>query len=400
MLNEKKIQQAIDRRLSGLSASDVRRSRIRAATQRDRREDAPVKRKLSVAVAIAFAVMMMTSVAVAAGLGLFGEIAGMGPDYDRRLNALDVTSTYINKTFNLTEDTEPPVELTVEQAHYDGARVFISYTLTGPISKVCTYTGAPETTEWDQVMEDTVAAEIYSSEDPAEQEMLKSLDGTEPRWGRSANYSVHDGLQLEDGTYLEIIGGDWIQQEDGSLVGWKECVVPADAAADELNVQIGTFLSDVVYYQEGRTLRIDYRTSSKETGLWHTFTVKKASDNLSLTGTVDAGEWSAAANMSLSAIDIRGEITVKAPQSWLDFWLDWEYSGETPDYIHDWYVYVDGVKLDGHNLNGGVGAGGEGELVYYVCYQHVDPESEIRLVPNFSGSGVREELAIVLTVEK
>ncbi len=394
-LTNEAVRAAIDDCLSGAGALPS----VRANVLNELRGEVKVKKKFSVGVLVtALLTLMMMGAAVAAGLGLFGQMAGSNPDADSRLMELDTVSTCINRVFSLTEDTEPPVLLTVEQAYYDGTRVFISYTLTGPISKVQTYSGTPDAAEWDDVREDTVLAEMWGSEDPAVQAMFEYLDGTEPRWGRSAGYGVHDGLQLEDGTYLEIIGGDYRLLEDGSIVGWKECEVPAGAAADELNVQIGTFLRDTVYYQDGRTLRIDYRTNMRETNAWHTFTVTRAGQSQTLTGSVDAGEWSAVANMTLSAVDIKGEIVIKAPQTWLDFWLDWEYSGETPDYIHDWYVYEDGVKLDGHNLNGRVGSGGEGELVYYLCYQHVNPASEIVLVPRFSDSGVHLDEAIVLKI--
>ncbi len=393
MLNEKDLQQAIDRRLSGLTASDARKMRIREEVKQ-RREDKPVKKKLTLITAVAIAVMMMASVAVAAGLGLFGELAGIS--HDERMPYLDAASTYINQSFQLTEDTWPPAMLTVNQAYYDGARVFISYTITGPVSKSRIYEGKPEQDDWDDIDENTIFAEEWSSDDPEVQAMFKALDGTAPRWGRDAHIGVHDGLQLKDGTYLDIIGGSEFREGD-TIIGWKECIVPAEAAADVLTVQIGSYMADTIYYQEGRTAYTKRLTGLRDTTVWHSFTVKKdAANSVALTGSVDAGEWSAAADMTLSAVDIRGEVTVKAPESWSKYW--WNSEGEAPDMIEDWLVYVDGVPVEGYNLQGGNGPGEEGELVFYICYQHVDPSAEIKLIPRFWNSGDKPEWAIVLKV--
>ncbi len=44
--------------------------------------------------------------------------------------------------------------------------------------------------------------------------------------------SFKDGLDLEDGSYADIIAEEEIEQDDGSVIGWKECIVPDEEAAD------------------------------------------------------------------------------------------------------------------------------------------------------------------------
>ena len=53
MLNEKNIRQALDRRLSGLTASEERRNAILQAARQERREDKPVRSKKTLVIAIA-----------------------------------------------------------------------------------------------------------------------------------------------------------------------------------------------------------------------------------------------------------------------------------------------------------------------------------------------------------
>ena len=53
MLNEERIRQAVDTRLSGMSASEARRMRIRAAVHQERREAKPVRNTKTLVIAIA-----------------------------------------------------------------------------------------------------------------------------------------------------------------------------------------------------------------------------------------------------------------------------------------------------------------------------------------------------------
>ncbi len=398
MLNEKKVQQAIDRRLSGLAASEERKMRIRTAVHEQRREERPVTRKFPAMVAIALAIMMMTSVAVAAGLGLFGQLAGSGPDIDRRLNALDAQSISINKTFTVQRGAT----LTIDQAYYDGTRVFISWTMKNCADEITTGTGKPDIVNYNTKRENFILAEHFGSEDPALQKAIQYLDGSEPRWMHVEGVSPHDCLEaLVNGEYvtLMIIGGDDIHQPDGSIVGWKECELPEELLdAEELTVCFGTFVTDYTDYQDGTTLYTSSSIGSKASTEYWPFTVKKDDSSVKMTGRGGNDTWSATADMVLSKVDLKGEITVTdAPQSWLDYWLDWEYSGATPDVIDEWKVYINGTPTDMPYAMEGIGAGAEeGSLRYSVCFQHVDPTAEIELVPSYRVSGDKPEESIFL----
>ena len=111
------------------------------------------------------------SAAAAAEAGLFGEL--METDCtDERLAALDEAAETVS-----VSQTTGSAAVEVRQAFYEGNRIFISYTVSGP-------------------------AEVL------------------------------DGLELEDGSYADITAGGETELEDGTTAGWKECIVPEDELAD------------------------------------------------------------------------------------------------------------------------------------------------------------------------
>lgn len=322
--DNRKIKEALTSCLSGVDALPSMRADILRAAKGEKK----VKRSLNKGLVLALVlILMMSTVAVAAGLGLFGQL-GQREDADARMTGLENVSAVLDKDFYIGSD----VTLTVNQAYYDGSRVFISYTVEGD------YQGA-------------------------------GLD-------------IHDGLQIGD-EYIDIIGGDFYDTEDGQMIGWKECEIPAELAADEVTFSIGTFTVGNV----------------KETTVWHDFTVKKATASAQLTGAAQTADWSAEAALTASAIDVKGEVIMECPKAWTDIWSTWE-NPEKLDYIQDWKLYVGGVKVDGYNLDGGIRVLGDGKISCGICYKLDDLLQEVKLVPVYAYAGEKLEEAIILTVAK
>ena len=111
------------------------------------------------------------SVASASETGLFREM--METEYtDERLEAIDDAA----ETVSISQTTgQTTVE--ISQAYYEGNRIYISYHVNG-------------------------AAEIL------------------------------DGLELEDGSFADITAGGEVHQDDGTVIGWRECIVPEDELAE------------------------------------------------------------------------------------------------------------------------------------------------------------------------
>lgn len=383
--DKRKIREAMTSCLSGVDALPSMRADILRAAKGEKK----VKRSLSKGLVLALVlILMMSSVAVAAGLGLFGQI-GQQEHSDSRLPGLENVSTVLNKAF----DVGGGVTVTVHQAYYDGSRVFISYSVTGPYDVLETGTGKPDLVNYDQKYDGVTFADMWYVEGPNGQALMSWLDGSEPRWAKTTSVNVHDGLQIGD-EYLDIIGGEYYWLEDGTLMSWKECIVPEELAADEVTFSIGVFTTGSAYYQTAEAL-YTFGVDRGET-TWHDFTVKKTEASAALSGMGQTTNWSAEANLIASAIDVKGEVILECPKAWSDLWQTWENPDKT-DYIHDWTLYVNGAEVDGYNLNGGVNVLADGKLRFTICYKLDSLTADMKLVPIYCYAGNKVEEAIPLT---
>ena len=211
----------------------------------------PMARKISASMVIAIVLIIISlSAALAAGLGVFDSLYRSGYP-DERLLVLETVAEPVGTTHT----TEEGVTLDISQAYYEGNRVFVAYRLTGPLTYVELHEGAPEQEyEWD-INENLVMAGSFHSDNPEDQRMIDFLDGRGQRWALSENSYVSDGLFLEDGTYADIIGGEEQFQEDGSVLGWKECTVPEDRLEDTLTFKLAVNHARSITFQDGPTLK-------------------------------------------------------------------------------------------------------------------------------------------------
>lgn len=386
-LTNEAVRAAIDDCLSGASALPS----VRADVLNQVRGEVKVKKKFSVSIVFAMLLtLLMAGAAVAAGLGIFGQL-GEREDADARLPGLEAVSEKVALSFT----TQEGVTVTIDQAYYDGTRVFISYTKTGPFDVLSMGEGKPENLgECDWELPGEIYGEYFFSESPNHQVMVKHLDGSAPRWAKNTYVNVHDGLQAGE-TYLDIIGGSTYLTEDGTLVGWKECVVPEEIAADELVVSIGTFTSETTYYQDETGLYV--YVADRDPAVWHEFAVKKdTTAGAKLTGTASGEGWTAEATLTASAIDAKGEIVVKCPQSWVEVERTWENPGSI-DRIREWVLCEDGVVSEDWIVEG-TNPNVDGQLTYMICFRLDDVTQELKLVPVYGESGMHMDEAIVLTI--
>ena len=384
--DNRKIREALSSCLSGVDALPSMRPEILRAAKGEQK----VKRKLNMGLVLALIlVLMTTSVAVAAELGLFGQI-GQNDNADVRLPALDAASTPVEKVFTTPEG----VTVTIDQAYYDGRRIFISYKVEGPYDMLETGTGKPDMVNYDQKYDGVTFADMWYVEGPNGQTLMSWLDGSEPRWAKTTTVNVHDGLQIGE-TYLDIIGGEFYYLEDGTMTSWKECEVPAELAADEVTFSIGVFTTGNAYYQTADALYTFDADRGATT--WYDFTVKKADPGVPLTGTAHNTDWTATAELVASAVDVKGTVTLQCPESWVTALDSWE-NPDKVDYIQYWALYVDGKPVDGNNLDACIY--GKEPLTFGICYKLDALSKDMKLVPEYRYAGVKPEEAIILTVAK
>ena len=381
-LTNEAVRAAIDDCLSGVDALPS----VRAQVLNQVRGEVKVKKKFSVGIIFALvACLLMAATAVAAGLELFGQI-GEQPNADARLTGLEKVSTVVEEVF----DVGNGVTVTVHQAYYDGSRVFISYSMEGPHDVLETGTGDPGIVNYDR-QEPGLFAENWDVDGANGQQLMAWLDGSEPRWATRHVVNVHDGLQIGD-EYLDIIGGEFYYMEDGTLMSWKECEVPAELAADEVTFSIGVFANKTTYYQTPEYIYTSYQERGETT--WYDFTVKKSQDSVALTGEATGEGWTAQAQLTATAIDIKGKIILRCPQSWVEIERTWS-NPEKIDSIYTWVLYAGGEKVNDPAVEG-VNPSVDGQLTYDIGCMLEDASQELKLVPVYDQSGEHMDEAIVL----
>lgn len=118
MLDEKTLQERVNRRLSGLRGDELRRMRIRAVVQQERSAISPMKKKLSpVLVCLLILLFVTASVALAEHLNLFHLF---GQQDERYAQVADEAAVI---TAQPVEGYEAPLEQGIAQidnAYYDG----------------------------------------------------------------------------------------------------------------------------------------------------------------------------------------------------------------------------------------------------------------------------------------
>ncbi len=119
------IRGAMDRRLSALDASPVRRARIRQRIHQE--EEVVVKKKLTVGMALAIALLLaLAGVALAAGLNLF-EAFGQS---DARLAEIAPRAVLVTEAPETVESSELGTTVAaINSAYYDGESLLVAYSI-------------------------------------------------------------------------------------------------------------------------------------------------------------------------------------------------------------------------------------------------------------------------------
>ena len=351
----------------------------------------PVVKKISASAILVIALIILSmAAALAAGLGLFGELA-QNPRGDKRLSEVEKVADSIEREWT----TEDGITIRIEQAYYEGNRVFISYRLSGDWTSTVLHEGAPDDEiVWDWVEENMIAAQTMMSDVPEHQQAILKLDGQSQRWMETTEKGLHDGLSLADGTYLDIIGGDNIIQEDGSVIGWKECEIPEDCLKETLTFQARLYRIHSIMFQDKTTYR---QSTEKGETTFFEFTLQQKKDLTQLKGSGSGSDYQAVAELTAGHIDLRGKITVTCPETWIQVWNTWE-NPDHIDMIDDWYLYANGQVISEGGMQG-VGANGENQLVFDVLFRVPDDLTNLALVPVYQDRQPHTEEAIYLISE-
>lgn len=381
---QNKVQKAMSATLSGLKEDPWLMQRVLANVKGEE----PVVKKISSFMIVLTAILILSvTAALAAGFGLFGELS-QARDADERLPALEEASDLVSTIAETGDD----ISIEIGQAYYEGNRVFISYRLTGNLVSVDLHEGAPEGTwAWNDELPDFIVAENWVSDLPEIQRMNEWLDGRGQRWAVSFTASLHDGLYLADGTYLDIIGGSDHVQPDGSIIGWKECEIPQDCLADTLTFKAVLFRSRMMNFQDYATFK-RYIEPGEDTEVL--FTLHHNERLMYLKGTAETDLYRAEAEFASGLVDMKGTIRLTGPEEWATVWSTWKNEDQL-DMISHWNLYQNGLAVSGHGTQS-VCTAGTREICFDQLYPHLESLQGISLVPVYSQSGEHPDEAILL----
>ena len=251
--------------------------------------------------------------------GLFGELA-RNEGADERLAVLDKIAEPVTAYF-----TTNLFSVEISQAYYEGNRIYVSYK------------------------------------------------------ARGSEIVIQDGLELSDDSYADIIAGEEVEQEDGSIIGWKECVVPDENAADTLTVSL--------------VFSTSFESADMSTV---SFTLNRNGYSRFLRGISPAGAYRAEAELFMGKVDLKGVVRLVSPEQAAS-WIAWQEGEEETgtDVIGCWNLYQNGepVSVD---LYGASRVNGTEEVIFEIMYPRMDDLSGLTLVPEYSLGGEKAEEAIAL----
>ena len=258
MLNEKNIRQALERRLSGLTASEERRNAILRAARQERREDKPVRSKKTLVIAIALILAMLTSAAaVAETLNLFDFFG----KEDARIAALAPKATLeISEPALIEHPYLGDVAVKIDSAYFDGLAMSMTYQIDNSLYAE-EYTPTEEEIARmkldEPVILGIVGNEPYVEVHEAYNEAVKN--GT-PFGYKQYTVRVHDHTYSDDG--IDLGGGMGYEDYNGtSLVGLLDFDAPlADElrSRDEITVVKGVFQHECTVWFDGKECYLSY----------------------------------------------------------------------------------------------------------------------------------------------
>ena len=343
------------------------------------------KRTFTVILAIS---LMILSTAVASESGFLGELAQI--EYaDERLPALEKAAGQVPAS-SLTKNG-----ITVElgQGYYEGNRVFISFKISANTDLIELYEGAPDAgIKWKDSMENMIIGEEPANS-PDVKKQYDWLDGKSQHWVRVPSCSTGDGLELDDGTYLDSVGGYQKEQTDGTFLGWKECIIPEGKESDSLTFKVPFCWYTMIRFQDYTTYKETIESLENDS---INFTLNRNNSFQYLQGASQVASYQATAQLAMGNVDIKGTIRIVSPEQAAS-WIAWQEGEEETgtDVISCWNLYQNS-ELVSADLYGASEVVGTDEVVFEVMFPHMDDINGLILVPEYSDGGEKHDEAIAL----
>lgn len=252
MIDEKDVQARLNRRLSGLSASQQRRDCIRTAINAEREEAQPMKRTIPRTLAFALvAMMLMATVALAERFNLFNFFG----QQDERYAALAPHATLTMSDAALIEHPHlGQVSAAIDSAYFDGLSLALAYRIENP-RFVEEYTPTAEELAEMQCYGPTVVA--VDPNDPGAavyQAYNAAVESGTPFGYRQYTIYPSDHALTDDGIDIPPYTATDTFDEQGNYCEIREFESPlpeALAVRSSLTVSIGLYQQEAVVWFDG-----------------------------------------------------------------------------------------------------------------------------------------------------
>lgn len=309
MLNEQNIRQALDNRLSGLTASETRRVRIQAAVNHERREATPVKSKKLILVIALIAAMLTSAIAVAETLNLFNFF---GKEDARFARLAPEATLEITEPALIEHPYLGAVEVKIDSAYFDGLGLSMAYQITNSLYAE-EYTPTVEEIAQMKLDEPVILAIVGNEPYVEVHEAYNEAVSTGTPFGyKQYTVRVHDHTYSDDG--IDLGGGMGYEDYNGaSLVGLLDFDAPlADElrSRDEIMVVKGVYQHECTVWFDGKECYLSY--AMKDIGEIRA-TIPKAKDAVKTftgTGMINNVECSFTAEVSPLAAVLTLECTM------------------------------------------------------------------------------------------
>ena len=306
-LKQETIRNALDARLSPLSASSRRRARIRAAAARE--EKTAGKRKWSFALIVAL-LLMLAGAALAVGSHLFARFAQKD---ERYASVLDQVVSVTEAPATVQDETLGTVVARVDSAYYDGQTLALTIAVEN----------ARSISEWTPTAEEqsrmlTEDGPEFPAPAAEEERQLIAAYREAKAAGKACGLKqdtlwVHDAFYTEDGIALPPYSGD-SEEDNGTSYEMREFTpLPEEVAGREvLSVYAELGRSTVYYYFDGQ--QEFWRSEVQRDGVGRvTATVPKAEAEIALfTGTGTLNGAACTVTAQVSAVELRLTIEAEA----------------------------------------------------------------------------------------
>ena len=347
-----------------------------------------IRKTMTVLLAITVIVLAI-SAAFAAEVGVFGEVAAREGEYaDNRLSVLEE----IAEKPAASQTLEDGITVEVNQAYYEGSRIFVSYRIGSNVDLIQLHEGAPEETEWTHEVENWITGETPAIDQADYMKEHEWLNGQGQRW-LEGPYDMVEGILLEDGTETRTVDGMEIKQKDGSLIGWLEAVIPEGKAADSQSFALSVSCNHAVKFQDNANYKQNW-TESGKAGV--PFTAARNKDSVTLQGSLETKAWKAEASATAGKADMQVTIRmVSDEQSKARNELETGDTEINTDLVIYWDLYRNAQPMTDAAGENRTFMDGDA-VVYEIGFPRMDNTSSLSLVPVYSRTGAHEDEAITL----